>query len=92
MVSIHNNLINYSKTLLPHNALFSLTLHKTFTSSPNIPSTGIVDCKYMDIYLSADAPIVNINLSAPTVKVGTATGQTKQSTGTGDLNLPQIPS
>ena len=44
------------------------------------------------MYFAADAPIVNINLSAPAVKVGTATGQKQQSTGTGDLNLPQLPS
>ena len=46
----------------------------------------------MDIYFAADASIVNIYLSAPTVTVGTVTGQTQQATGTGDLNLPQLPS
>ena len=83
-------LSNYSKTLLPHNAHFTPTLDIPLTSSQNIPATGIVDSRDPDIYFAADAPIVNINLSAPTVKVGTATGQTQQSTGTGDLNLPQL--
>ena len=46
----------------------------------------------MDIYFAADSPLVNINLSAPTVKVVTATSQTQQSYGTGGLNLPQLPS
>ena len=46
----------------------------------------------MDIYFAAYAPIVNVNLSSPSVKEGTATGQTQQSTGTGGLNLPQLPS
>ena len=46
----------------------------------------------MDIYLAADAPIVNINLSAPTVKVGTPMGQNQKSTVAGDLNLSHIPS
>ena len=44
------------------------------------------------MYFSADAPIVNVNLSAQTVKVGTATGQKKKSTDAGYLNLPQLPS
>ena len=46
----------------------------------------------MDVYFSTDAPIVNIYLSAPKVKVGRATGQTQQSTGTGDLDLPYLSS
>ena len=33
-----------------------------------------------------------MDLSSPTVKVGTATVQTQQSTVTGNLNLPQLPS
>ena len=36
--------------------------------------------------------MVNFDYSSPKVKVGTATGQSQQSTGTGDLNLPQLPS
>ena len=36
--------------------------------------------------------MVNVNLSASTIKVGTATGQTQKSNGTGDLNLPHLPS
>ena len=45
-----------------------------------------------DIYFSDDAPIVNINLSAPKVTVETATGQSQKSTGTGELNFPKLPS
>ena len=92
MVSIHSKLSNSSKTLLTNNTHFSPTLDKLLPSSPNIPSTGIVDSGATAIYFAADASIVNINLSAPKVKVGTATGQTQQFTGTGDLNLPQLPS
>ena len=92
MVSIHSKLSNSSETLLTHNAHFSTTLDKPLPSSPNIPDTGIVDYRATDIYFAADAPIVNINPSDPTVKVDTATGKKQQSTGTGDLNLPQIPS
>ena len=36
--------------------------------------------------------MVNINHSAPKVTVGTATGQTQSSAGTGELNLPKITS
>ena len=36
--------------------------------------------------------MVNIDLEAPKVKLGTATGQTQQSTVTGDLDLPHLPS
>ena len=46
----------------------------------------------MDIYFSADAHIFNIERSAPKVIVGTATGQSQNSTGTGELNLPKLPS
>ena len=35
--------------------------------------------------------MVNIDLAAPKVKVGIATGQTQQSTETGDLYLPHLP-
>ena len=35
--------------------------------------------------------MVNIDRTAPKVTVGTATGQTQISTGTGELNLPKLP-
>ena len=35
--------------------------------------------------------MVNIDRAAPKVTVGTATGQTQISTGTGELNLPKLP-
>ena len=35
--------------------------------------------------------MVNIDCTAPKVTVGTATGQTQISTGTGELNLPKLP-
>ena len=35
--------------------------------------------------------MVNIDRTAPKVTVGTATGQTKLSTGTDELNLPKLP-
>ena len=52
--------------------------------------TRQLDAAY--IYFSADAPIVNVDRSAPKVTVGTATGQSHQSQVTGELNLPKIPS
>ena len=36
--------------------------------------------------------MVNIDRTAPKVTVVTATGQTQLSTGTGELNLPNLPS
>ena len=36
--------------------------------------------------------MVNIDLSAPKVNVGTATVHTQRSTGTGELKLPMLPS
>ena len=79
------------KLLTPH-ANFSRSLDKYLPSSLDTTATDIFDSGATDIYFSTDAPIVNIDLSAPKVKVGTATGQTQQSTGTGDLNLHHIPS
>ena len=93
MLSIHSSKLSHSsETLLPHNSHFSTTLDIPLPSSQNIPATGIFDYVATDIYFAADAPIVNVNFSAPTIKVGTATGQTQQSTGTGGLNLTQLPS
>ena len=92
MVSINSTLSKSSGTLLTHNDNFIPTLYKPLPSSPDITATGIVDSGDTYIYFAADSPIVNIDLSAPKVKVGTATGKTQQSTGTGDLNLPRIPS
>ena len=93
MVSIHSSkLSSSSETLLPHNAHFIPTLDIHLPSSQKIPATGIIDYGATDIYFAADAPIVNIELSSPIVKVGTATGQTEQYPGTRDLNLPQLPS
>ena len=56
-----------------------------------LQATGIVDYGATDIYFSVDAPMVNIDRTAPKVTVGTATDQTQISTGTGDLNLPKLP-
>ena len=78
------------KSLTPH-ANFSPTLDISLPISPDTTATFIVNSGAMDIYFSTDAPIVNIDLSAPKVKVGTATGKTQQSTGTGDLDLPHLP-
>ena len=89
---ISRNLSNSRNTILPHNANFSPTLKNIVHSSQNIQATGIFDSGATYIYFSADDPIVNVDLSDPKVKVGTATGQSQQSTGTWDLNLPQIPS
>ena len=92
-VSIHSiKLSHSSKKLLPRNAHFSTTLDIQLPSSQSIPATGIVDFRDTDNYFAAESPIVNVNLSAPTVKVGTATDQTQQSTVTGGLNLLQLPS
>ena len=44
------------------------------------------------MYFSAEAPIVNIDRSDPKVTVGTDTGQLQNSTGTGELNIPKLPS
>ena len=44
------------------------------------------------IGFAPDAPVVNIDRAAPKVTVGTATGQTKQYAGTGNLALPHLPS
>ena len=63
----------------------------TIPSSPDKKATGIVDYGATDIYFYTDAPIVNIELSAKKVKVGTLTGQNQQSTRTGELDLPHIP-
>ena len=92
VVSINSTLSKSSGTLLTHNDNFIPTLYKPLPSSPDIIATGVIDSGATYICFAADPPIVNIDLSAPTVKVGNATGQTQKSTGTGDLNLPQLPS
>ena len=81
-----------SDKLLTHHANFIPNLNKPLTSSLDTTVTGIVSSGSTDIYFSTDAPIVNIDLSAPKVKVGTAMGQTQQSAGTVNLALPHIPS
>ena len=69
-----SNLSNSINTILHHNANFSPTLITIVHSSQNPQATVIVDSGATDIYLSADALIVNVDRSAPKVKVGTATG------------------
>ena len=76
MVSINSKLSTSSNTLLTHNANFSPTIDKSLPISPDITATGIVDSGATDVYFATDSLIVNINLSAPKIKVGTATGQT----------------
>ena len=72
-------------TLVPHKK-------NIVHSIQNTQATGIVDSGATDIYFSADAPIVNVNLLAPKVTVGTTTGQSQQFTGTAELNFPKLPS
>ena len=50
-----------------------------------------MDSGATDIYFSTDAPVVNIDLAAPKVAVGTAMGQIQQFAGTGNLSLPHLP-
>ena len=92
--------------LLTHTSNFSPTLDIETLISPSIKvpanhtlqqrvllilKTGINDSGTTDIYFSTDAPVVNIDRSAPKVTVSTATGQTQQSTRTGYLALPHLP-
>ena len=88
---INSKISTSSDKLFTHHANFSPTLNKHLPSSLDTKATGIVDSRATDIYFSTNAPIFNIDLSAPKVKVGIATGKTLQSTGTGDLDLPYIP-
>ena len=53
---------------------------------------GRLEDGLQDKYFAIDAPVVNIDRTAPNVTVCTATEKTQQSTGTGDLNLPHLPS
>ena len=76
---------------LTNTANFSTTLNSIRTKSTT-QATSIIDSGATDIYFSADAPMVNIDRSAPKVTVGTTTGQTQNSTGTGELNLLKLPS
>ena len=85
-------LSNSSNELLEHNSNFSPTLKSSLHISHHPQVTGIVDSGATDIYFSADDPIVNVDLSAPKATVCTATGQYQKSTGTGELNLPKLPS
>ena len=94
----NKNLSTSNNKLLKYTANFSPTLtsspHKTSSLHSNhiLQATGIIDPGATDIYFSVDATIVNIDRSAPKVIVGTATGQSQNSTGTGELNLPKLPS
>ena len=92
MVIINSKISISSDTLLTQNANFSPTLDKYLPIIPDTTATGIVDSEATDIYFAIDAPIFNIDLSSPKVKVGTATGQTQQYTGIGYLDLPHISS
>ena len=53
--------------------------------------TCIVYSGATNIYFVANAPVANIDCAAPRVTVGTATGKTQQSAGTGNLALPHHP-
>ena len=90
-MEVNNMLSASNNNPLTHTANFSPALISSQYKS-TIKATGIIDSGATDIYFSADAPMVNIDHSAPKVTVGTATGQTQSSTGTGELNLPKLPS
>ena len=85
------NPIAESKDTLINAASYSPTITNRRTNSTSIQATGIVDSGATEIYICADASMVNIDRAAPKVTVGTATGQTQLSTGTGKLNLPKLP-
>ena len=90
--------------LLTHTDNFSPTLEQNLTLSIRkvqtnhtrqqhvflTKSTVIVDAGATDIYFSTDAAVVNIDRASPKVTVGTATGQTQQSLGTGNPSLPHL--
>ena len=94
--------------LLTYTANFSTTLDIATLTLPNsskVPAnhtrqehvllkkaTGISDSGATDVYFSTDSPVVNIDRAAPKVTIGTATGQTQKSAGTGNLALPNLPS
>ena len=88
----NKKLSTFNNDLLTHTANFSPTLTSSPYKKSSLQATGIIDPGATDIYFSADAPIVNIDCSAPKVTVGTATGQSQNSTGTGELNLHKLPS
>ena len=54
-------------------------------------NSGIVDSGASKIFFGDGAPVANKNFKAPKVTVGTATGAIRQSAGTADLDLPQLP-
>ena len=85
-----NKLRKSNNNPLTHTSNFSPTL-TTSQYKSSIQATSIIDSRATDIYFSTDAPMVNIDRSAPKVTVGTATGQTQSSAGTGELNLPKLP-
>ena len=85
------NMSPTSKQFLQSKTVNDISMLK-LPSSPYKKATGIVDSRATDIYFSTDAPVVNIYLAAPMVRVGTTTGQTQQSTVTGELALPNLPS
>ena len=85
-----NNLRKSNNNPLTNTANFSTAL-TTSQYKSSLQGTGRIDSGAKEIYFSADAPMVNIDRSSPKVTVGTATGQTQSSTGTGELNIPKLP-
>ena len=55
-------------------------------------STGIIDSGATGIYFAPDAPVRHKDPQAPTITVGTASGQVQRSSASALLNLPQLPS
>ena len=53
--------------------------------------TGIVDSGELHIYFDPDAPITNLDPSAPPVHAGTATGSVQRYRGTAEIALPSLP-
>ena len=54
-------------------------------------TSGVADTGASAIYFSVDAPVTHVDLMAPAVAVGTATGQRQQYIATAQHQIPDLP-
>ena len=91
LVSKVNDFIYTNYFPKPTHASSSAPTSSPFPVSLPILDTAIVDSGSSGVYLAKGAPCTNINLSAPTISVGTTTGHIQQSSVLCTLVLPHIP-
>ena len=88
---VDGEVIKINIFLLPWSPSHSLPPSKLQHLCSRKDFTDIVDSGASGLYFSKNAPVINFDLTATTVTVGTASCQPHQSSGAADLGLPNLP-